>query len=107
MRSAKILYKGLEAATLTQLQDGSFVLLYLEHWVLDQSKPAISIAFPKTHEPYYSDYLFAFFYNMLPEGANKYVVCQQLGIDSSDAFSLLLATAQADAIGAIRVVQIP
>jgi serine/threonine-protein kinase HipA len=42
---------------------------------------------------------------MLPEGANKQAICAQLRIDSADDFSLLLATAQSDAIGAVRVVQ--
>jgi serine/threonine-protein kinase HipA len=49
--------------------------------------------------------LFAFFYHMLPEGANKQAICAQLRIDSADDFGLLLATAQSDAIGAVRVVQ--
>jgi HipA-like protein len=105
MRCAKILYKSREAAVLTQTDDGRFELRYLDQWAMDNSKPDLSPALPKTLTPYESDYLFAFFYHMLPEGANKQAICAQLRIDSADDFSLLLATAQSDAIGAVRVVQ--
>ena len=105
MRCAKILYKSMQAAVLTQADDGRFELRYLDQWAMDSSKPDLSPALPKTLTPYLSDYLFAFFYHMLPEGANKQAICAQLRIDSADDFGLLLATAQSDAIGAVRVVQ--
>jgi serine/threonine-protein kinase HipA len=45
----------------------------------------------------------SFFYNMLPEGVNKQVVCQLMRIDPDDYFGLLLITARHDSIGAVTV----
>lgn len=105
MRSAKVFFRGEEAAILTQLDDGTFDLQYLPAWVDDASKPAISLTLPKTTEPYRSDYLFPFFYNMLPEGSNKQVVCQMNKLDRDDYFGLLLTTAKTDTIGAVTIIK--
>jgi HipA-like protein len=105
MRSAKILYKNVEAGILQQLDDGSFEFQYNENWLEDTSKPSISLTFPKTNEKYRSKFLFPFFYNMLPEGTNKQTVCFNLRIDENDHFGILMATAKSDAIGAVCVVK--
>lgn len=104
MRQAKVCYKNKEAGVLTQLEDGSFRFEYLDHWFQDASKPAISLTLPKTEKTYQAMHLFPFFYNMLPEGANKKAVCFGLRIDEDDYFGILLATAQTDTVGAVRVV---
>jgi HipA-like protein len=75
MRKAKILFKDEEAGVLTQLDDGSFSFDYNDNWIADSSKPAISPTLPKTEKEFNSKNLFPFFYNMLPEGSNKQVVC--------------------------------
>jgi len=103
MRKAEIYFKGDKAGLLTQNDDGSFVYRYKRAWYLDSRKPPISLTFPKTQHEYYSKYLFAFFYHMLPEGRNKEVVCKYLRIDKNDDFGLLLATATYDTIGAVTV----
>jgi len=103
MRAAKVLYKNVEAGTLSQLDDGSFEFKYLESWVDNPSKPAVSLTLPKTKKPYRADFLFPFFYNMLPEGTNKQTVCYNLRIDENDAFGILMATAKSDTIGAVRI----
>ena len=105
MRSAKILYKNVEAGILQQLDDGSFEFQYNEKWLEDTSKPSISLTLPKTNEKYRSKFLFPFFYNMLPEGTNKQTVCFNLRIDENDHFGILIATAKSDVIGAVRVVK--
>lgn len=105
MRRANVLYKNEHAGTLTQLDDGSFEFTYLETWVLNPAKPAISLTLPKTTVPYRSAFLFPFFFNMLPEGSNKQMVCNQLRIDSDDHFGILVATSKSDTIGAVRVVK--
>ena len=105
MRSAKILYKNAEAGILRQSDDGSFEFQYHKNWVEDISKPSISLTLPKTNETYRSEFLFPFFYNMLPEGTNKQTVCFNLRIDEKDHFGILMATAKSDAIGAVRVVK--
>jgi len=105
MRQAKILYKNSEAGVLTQHDDGSFTFRYHEYWLTDKDKPGISLTLPKTKQEYHSNYLFSFFYNMLPEGSNKQVICQYNRIDSNDYFGLLMTIAQNDTIGAVRVLK--
>jgi|SRR5680860_299157 len=106
MRKAAILYKGEEAGVLLQHDDGSFTFRYQDAWITDDSKPGISLTFPKKKQEYTSKYLFSFFYNMLPEGTNKQLICKHMRIDSDDYFGLLMAIARTDTIGAIRVLQI-
>ncbi|MFZ4412987.1 MAG: HipA N-terminal domain-containing protein [Bacteroidales bacterium] len=106
MRKAVILFKEEEAGVLTQLDDGTFSFRYIDSWMTDSNKPGISLNFPKSQQEYYSNYLFPFFYNMLPEGSNKEVVCKHMQIDADDYFGLLMTTAKTDSIGAIRVIKI-
>ena len=103
MRQAEIFFKGEKAGMLTQLDNGSFTYEYDDLWMSDRSKQPISLTLPKSKKEYKSDYLFPFFYNMLPEGANKQVVCKYNRIDKDDYFSLLLITARYDTIGAVTV----
>ena len=106
MRQAKIFFKKEAAGILTQHDDGTFTFRYDDFWIADQSKPAISLTLPKSVQMYHSTDLFPFFYNMLPEGSNKQVVCMFMRIDEDDYFGLLLATAKNDTIGAVTVTTI-
>lgn len=106
MRKAEVLYKNELAGVLTQNNNGSFVFRYTDSWYHSKDKPAISLTLPKTHQEYLADYLFPFFYNMLPEGSNKQTVCFQLRIDTNDHFGILLNTATYDTIGAVRIKKI-
>ncbi len=106
MRQAEIYFKGEKAGLLTQLDNGYFIYEYNDLWLSDDSKPSISLTLPKNKKKYKSDYLFPFFYNMLPEGTNKQVVCKHMHIDNDDFFSLLLITARYDTIGAVTVKKI-
>lgn len=106
MRQAKILFKEQEAGLLTQHDDGSFTFRYHDAWMTDTNKPSISLTLPKTEQEFHSKYLFPFFYNMLPEGSNKQVVCKHHRIDKDDYFGLLMTTAKSDSIGAVRVIKI-
>ena len=106
MRRANILFKGEQAGVLEQHDDGSFTFTYDTAWINDNGKPAISLTLPKTARVYQSSFLFPFFYNMLPEGSNKQLVCQANRIDKDDYFGLLMTTAKDDAIGAVRVLKI-
>lgn len=106
MRQAIILYKDDEAGVLTQHDDGSFTFRYSDAWIADSKNPGISLTLPKTKQEYHSKYLFPFFYNMLPEGSNKQVVCKHNRIDKSDYFGLLITTAKNDNIGAVRISKI-
>jgi len=106
MREAKILFKDEEAGILTQHDDGSFIFSYHDAWLADKNKPSISLTLPKNEQPFHSEFLFPFFYNMLPEGSNKQVVCKLNRIDKEDYFGLLMTTAKNDTIGAVRVIKI-
>ncbi len=105
MRKAKILFKDEEAGVLTQHDDGSFTFSYNDAWMADHNKPDISLTLPKIGQKFHSKYLFPFFYNMLPEGSNKEVVCKLNRIDPTDYFGLLITTAKYDSIGAVRVLK--
>ena len=106
MRRAEVYFKKELAGELKQLDDGSFIFQYTVRWVEDPSKHPISLTLPKRNDTYPSPYLFPFFYNMLPEGTNKSVVCLHQRIDKSDHFGLLLATASSDTIGAVTIKEI-
>ena len=106
MRSAKVLYKGQPAGVLKQNDDGSFIFQYDQDWLLDTNKPPISLTLPKTQKQFVSKELFPFFYHLLPEGINKRMVCQTYKIDESDAFGILLTTANTDTVGAITIERI-
>jgi len=106
MRQAKILFKNIDAGVLTQHDDGSYTFQYNESWLNDTNNPGISLTLPKKKEEYRSKYFFPFFYNMLPEGSNKDVVCRYNRLDKNDYFGLLVTTAKNDTIGAIRVIKI-
>jgi serine/threonine-protein kinase HipA len=103
MRNAVVLWNGQPAGQLTEESWDSFVFRYSQAWLLDPSKPAISLTLPKTQQEYRSAALFPFFFNLLSEGVNRAVQSRQWHLDESDDFGLLLATAQDDAIGAVTI----
>lgn len=103
MRQGKVYVNGIFAGNLTETDEGEYLLQYDETYLAAADCPAISLTLPKRKEAYRSDTLFAFFFNMLSEGANKAVQCRTLKIDEEDYFGLLLATAGKDTIGAVTV----
>lgn len=106
MRSAQVLYKKNLAGVLSQLDDGSFIFKYENTYFNSKEQPAISLTLPKTQQEYSSTYLFPFFYNMLPEGTNKEVICFENRLDKEDHFSILMTTARYDTIGAVQIIKI-
>ena len=106
MRKARVLFKNEEAGILTQHDDGSFSFSYHDDWLANSIKQSISLTLPKTEKEFHSQYLFPFFYNMLPEGSNKQVVCKLNRIDREDHFGLLMNTAKNDSIGAVRLIKL-
>jgi HipA-like protein len=105
MRQAKIVYKNEEAGLLIQHNDGSFTFRYHDTWMSDSKKSEISLTLPKNKQEYHSKFLFPFFYNMLPEGSNKQLICKYNRIDKNDYFGLLITIAQNDSIGAVTVLK--
>ncbi len=106
MRNAKVLFKNEEAGILTQHDDGSFSFHYHDDWAANEGKQSISLTLPKTEKEFHSKHLFPFFFNMLPEGSNKQVVCKLNRIDREDHFGLLMTTAKNDSIGAVRIIKL-
>ncbi len=102
MRKAIISFKGIPAGRLEEQKDG-FIFQYNDAYFQNPMLKPVSITLPKTQQSYQNTSLFPVFYNMLPEGANKQMICRALRIDENDFFGLLLATAQYDTIGAITV----
>lgn len=107
MRSAAVYRNGEHVGQLTEQEANHFVFRYTDVWFADPSKPAISLTMPKTQIQFESDILFPFFFNLLSEGANRKLQSIQLKLDENDHFGYLLATGQADTIGAITVMPIP
>jgi serine/threonine-protein kinase HipA len=103
MKEALIYRNNEPVGRLTQTDKGSYVFRYRDDYFRDPSKSAVSLTLPKKKQEYHSDTLFPFFYNMLSEGVNKKLQCRQLQIDENDSFSLLLATAGENTIGAVTV----
>jgi HipA-like protein len=105
MNTAFVYYKGEWAGVLIQIENGSYLFRYLDKWIEGSQYPSISLTLPKSQQDFISDHLFPFFYNMLPEGANKQMVCTKMKIDEDDHFGLLITTASYDTIGAVTVIK--
>lgn len=103
MRTGQVYYKDQLAGTLSQLDNGSFVFEYDQQWLNDSSKPSISLTLPKAKMQFQSSTLFPFFFNLIPEGANKLLICNKKRIDLDDYFGILLEVACGDTIGAVKV----
>jgi len=103
MRKAAVFRNDILAGELSKNEHGNYVFRYTNEYFLRPDLPAISLSFPKTKQEYRSDILFPFFFNMLSEGMNLKLQARQLKIDEKDYFSLLLAIASVDTIGAIRI----
>jgi serine/threonine-protein kinase HipA len=105
MRTGQVYYKNQLAGMLSQQDNGSFIFRYEEHWFNDNSKPPISLTFPKDKIVYQSSTLFPFFFNLIPEGVNKRLICSKKRIDLDDYFGILLEVAGGDTIGAVKVIK--
>lgn len=105
MRTGHVYYKNQLAGMLRQLDNGSFVFQYDEQWLNDSGKPSISLTFPKHKMEFQSPTLFPFFFNFIPEGVNKRLICSKKRIDLDDYFGILLEVAGGDTIGAVKVIK--
>ena len=103
MRELAVYYNDIEAGVLAEKYPGTdYTFQYTEEY-LNSKMPPISATLPKQSIAYTSEYLFPFFSNMLPEGANRRVICRSLRIDENDFFGILEAMADKDFIGAVNV----
>jgi serine/threonine-protein kinase HipA len=103
MRRGKVFNNKILAGIIDETENREFIFRYRTDYFLDATKPAISLTIQKTSQAHYSKKLFPFFFNLLSEGENKKLQCNNLKIDENDHFGLLLKTANEETIGAIRV----
>jgi serine/threonine-protein kinase HipA len=106
MKSAYVYVNGRISGILTKDDAGKYRFCYDNNYFFDSKTFSVSLTLPKTKQEFCSETLFPFFFNMLSEGANKQIQLQQYKIDEKDYFSLLLATAGNDTIGAVTVKEI-
>ena len=83
-----------------------YTFTYDKQYMMDRTHDPVSLTMPFREEPYQSDYLFPVFTNMLPEGANRKIVCRSWRLDEKDFFGLLLKIATHDTIGALTVKEV-
>ena len=103
MKRAKVFCNDIYAGTLTQTDEKSYIFRYDEDYRSNPDTFPVSLTMPKSRPEYVSEVLFPFFVNMLSEGINKKMQCQVFRIDEEDYFSLLIATAPFETIGAVTV----
>lgn len=98
-----IVYRNHEPAGRLIQTDSGFIFRYDDSYFQNVSKKSVSLTLSKKNQEYRSENLFPFFSNMLAEGVNRMLQCRHLQIDENDDFSLLLATAETNTIGAVTI----
>ena len=89
----------MEAGILQETDAREYVFTYGK----DYHGEPVCLAMPVRKEPYRSNHLFPYFYNMLSEGSNRQVQSMLHHIDENDDFGIMLATAGHDTIGAVTI----
>lgn len=103
MRQLNVFVNDRKAGLLTEETPGrGYTFAYAKDY-LSADSPAVSVTLPKREEPYKSEFLFPFFANIIPEGANRKAICRKLRIDEDDLFGILMAMAGKDFIGAVEL----
>lgn len=103
MRSLAVYNNDVLAGILTEDAPGrGYVFQYADSYLVSGGGP-VSFTLPVREEPFESEHLFPFFSNMIPEGANRRIICRALRIDDEDLFGVLCAMAGKDTIGSVNV----
>lgn len=106
MRACKVFIHGREAGILTETSAPvSYEFRYLPQYI-ESEGAAVCLSMPLCPEPYYSAYLFPYFFNMLSEGSNREIQAQLWHLDKRDDFGIMMATAQHDTPGAVTILPI-
>ena len=103
MRQLDVYMNKRKAGVLTEQRPGEGYSFRYDEAYLASGSPSISVTLSKKQESYESSTLFPFFMNMLPEGANRKVICRTSRIDENDFFGLLSAMAGKDFIGGVHI----
>lgn len=103
MRQVNVYVNKRKAGVLTEMQPGVGYIFKYDPEYLSADTPSISISLSKRKDSYESSSLFPFFANMLPEGANRRIICRVHKIDENDLFGILVAMAGSDFIGGVQI----
>ena len=103
MRQVNVYVNDLKAGVLTERLPGKGYSFHYDPVYLSSDAPSISVSLSKRNAFYESSSLFPFFANMLPEGANRKVICRTYRIDEHDLFGILAAMAGKDFIGGVHI----
>ena len=103
MRQLDVYMNNRKAGVLTEQRPGEGYSFHYDEAYLASNNPSISVTLSKKQQSYKSPTLFPFFMNMLPEGANRKVICRTSRIDENDFFGLLVAMAGKDFIGGVHI----
>jgi len=102
MRKGKVFYKEHFAGVVTETDDGEFVFLYDEKFVIEHPKEFITFTMPVTSKPYTDKRLFPVFDGLIPEGWLLDIASKSWKININDRMGLLLACCK-NCIGAVGV----
>lgn len=103
MRQLYVYVNNRKAGVLTEMHPGAGYTFRYDPDYLSSDAPSISVSLSKRNAVYESSSLFPFFANMLPEGANRKVICRTYRIDENDLFGLLSTMAGKDFIGGVHI----
>lgn len=103
MRKGTVFMNEIEVGTISETDYGKYIFVYSPDYLQRNDKMPVSITFPLQEDPFVSDHLFSFFFNMLSEGENRQIQSSLLGIDQDDDFGILLATCSVDTPGAVTI----
>lgn len=103
MRQVNVYVNDRKAGVLTEMHPGIGYSFTYDPDYLTSDAPPVSVSLSKRNTSYESASLFPFFANMLPEGANRKVICRSLRIDEHDLFGILTAMAGKDFIGGVHI----
>lgn len=103
MRTVDVYNNNVLAGHLTEFNTSKYVFEYDMDYFNNSSCSSVAVSLPKRQRVYESERLFPFFFNLLPEGANKKAICTKEKIDENDCFGLLMSLRGFDFIGAISV----
>ena len=99
--NAVVYYKEKKAGLLKKTED-VYEFEYDSDYLKDADAKPVGLTMPLTQKKYFSERLFPFFENLLPEGFLLDMTIAKLKIDRNDKFNLLQYVGQ-DTVGAISV----
>jgi serine/threonine-protein kinase HipA len=102
MRQAIVKYNNIRAGLLTEEDNGEYLFVYDEAYVIAYPNQFITFQMPVSIRPFRSKRLFPFFDGLIPEGWLLNIAVESWKINRNDRMGLLLVCCQ-NAIGAVSI----